>query len=531
MFFQQPCRFFALLTLAVLAASSQAEAQDTALLGWPGEASELASDDSRGSTILAPADCEVIGCSCCEGVDCSDGVSDCCTGTCKKKAAAKPSPCATSHKDLFYANDFSYLNAPCYKGSCLGDSLKLLPVGRCGRLGTLDVGGQLRLRYHHEVGMGQVAGNTRFQDTENDFMLTRLRLYTNWRMSDDIRFYCEGILSDVTDDAVYVPRGIDINYGDLLNLFMDVRLTENTTVRVGRQEMLYGVHRTVSPLDWANTRRTFDGVKVMYKNCDWAIDAFYTGLVNVDPHDFDNGDYQQDFYGVYSVYSGLDSATVDLYYLGYDNEHTGGAPGTDDFSLHTLGARLSGSRGDWLYEIEGGPQFGRQSAVRGGVNHSAGFVTAGIGRKLDMAWSPTLWVYYDYASGDDGNGDFNRYNQLFPLAHKYLGFIDATQRSNIESPNVLLTMNPHKKVSLLLWYYHMMADRAQDIVPSIGGTPAQSTTSTDWGDELDFIVKYSFRPRSNILFGYSHFWAGNKITPPGGAVDADFFYTQWELNF
>jgi hypothetical protein len=33
------------------------------------------------------------------------------------------------------------------------------------------------------------------------------------------------------------------------------------------------------------------------------------------------------------------------------------------------------------------------------------------------------------------------------------------------------------------------------------------------------------------LFGWSHFWTGNKITPPGGAVDADFFYTQWELDF
>jgi len=37
-------------------------------------------------------------------------------------------------------------------------------------------------------------------------------------------------------------------------------------------------------------------------------------------------------------------------------------------------------------------------------------------------------------------GDFNRYNHLFPLAHKYLGFIDATARANIESPNLLVTM-------------------------------------------------------------------------------------------
>ena len=47
-------------------------------------------------------------------------------------------------------------------------------------------------------------------------------------------------------------------------------------------------------------------------------------------------------------------------------------------------------------------------------------------------------------------------------------------------------------------------------------------------EELDLIAKYTFGPRSNILFGYSHFWRGDKILAPR---DADFFYTQWELNF
>jgi len=76
-----------------------------------------------------------------------------------------------------------------------------------------------------------------------------------------------------------------------------------------------------------------------------------------------------------------------------------------------------------------------------------------------------------------------------------------------------------------------VANQAGDIVPSIGGTPTESTTSKDWGDELDVLLTYAITPRSNILFGWSHFWPGSKITPPGGARDADFFYTQWETNF
>jgi hypothetical protein len=125
-------------------------------------------------------------------------------------------------------------------------------------------------------------------------------------------------------------------------------------------------------------------------------------------------------------------------------------------------------------------------------------------------------------------GDFNRFNQLFPLGHKYFGFIDAVQRSNIESPNVLFTMNPHKKWNVFIWYWHFLANSGTDIVPSLGGTPIESLERTHFGDEVDFLAKYTIGPRSNLLFGYSHFWRGNKILAP---KDADFIYTQWEMNF
>lgn len=481
--------------------------------------------DSGGGPTTCCDDCGCGGGVGCDDCGCGDGVG------CGNGVAGGVNPCAASHKGLYYANDFSYLNDPGYSGKCFGDGFKLLPVAG-GSWGTLDVGGQLRMRYHHEQGMGQSAGATRFQNTNNDFVLTRLRTYANWKLNDQFRFYAEGIFADASDDnGTYIPRAIDRNWGDFLNLFVDLGITENLTARIGRQELLYGVQRTVSPLDWANTRRTFDGARLLYKSGDWATDAFYTWFVPVLPNQLDEPDYQQAFYGMYSVYSGFENVTVDAYYLGYDNQNAGAAV-TQDFSLHTCGLRINGALTDnWLFEMEGAPQFGRQSGL--GLDHMAGFYTCGLGRKLgdSLPWSPTLWFYYDYASGNNIGGDFNRYNQLFPLAHKYLGFIDATQRANIESPNLLLTMKPHQKINVLLWYYHLMANQDTDIVPSIGGTPVQSTNSKDWGDELDVIIKYLYGPRSNILFGYSHFWAGNKITPPGGAVDADFFYCQWELNF
>ena len=461
-----------------------------------------------------------------DSVTATDSTSD---DDCEPKPAPSADPCRTSHKALFYDNDFSYLRDPDYCGHCLGDCWKLMPAECCGECGTLDIGGQLRLRYHHEIGMGQDIsgpGTLRFENTEHDFLLTRLRLYSNWRADENTRVYVEGILADVTDDHhTYAPRPIDRNFCDFLNAFIDYAPDDCLTFRVGRQELLYGAERLISPLDWANTRRTFEGLKLMLREDDWAVDGFYTHFVPVIPNRLDHADYRQAFYGTYATYSGFTNETWDMYYIGYDNRNPGEI--TSDFSLHTFGSRLYGTHGDWLYEFEGGVQVGRQSGLQ--LDQEAGFGTAGLGRKLARhEWQPTVWFYYDYASGNAGGDSFNRFNQLFPLSHKYFGYIDAVQRSNIESPNVLLTMKPNKDWELLFWYWYFMANQAGDIVPSIGGTPNESLNRTHFGDELDFTARHWISPRSNILFGYSHFWRGDKILAPR---DADFFYTQWEVNF
>ncbi|QDT72357.1 alginate export family protein [Lacipirellula limnantheis] len=122
-----------------------------------------------------------------------------------------------------------------------------------------------------------------------------------------------------------------------------------------------------------------------------------------------------------------------------------------------------------------------------------------------------------------------RYNQLFPWGHRFLGLIDAVQRSNIFAPNVQVTAKPQDtNWEFLLWYYYFRAAERGDIVPAITATELQSLDAAYLGQELDLIAKYTIGPRSNILAGYSHFWRGDKILGP---TDADFTYVQWELNF
>ena len=69
---------------------------------------------------------------------------------------------------------------------------------------------------------------------------------------------------------------------------------------------------------------------------------------------------------------------------------------------------------------------------------------------------------------------------------------------------------------------------------AFAGLPAGSSGSQDLGHEIDLVLTQTLTPRSSVLFGYSHFFAGNYYaTTPGVPFngDADFFYTQWHVNF
>ena len=435
-------------------------------------------------------------------------------------AAAKPkkNPAAGAHKGVYYANDFSYLT-PDYDGPRYrGDNWKNLDVGRGGKL---SIGGELRYRYHSERGQGLQAGFVGFEDTDNDFGLGRLRLYADYQATDRLRFYIEGLYASVLHaNEEYLERGVDNNFGDIQNLFADVQVSDSTLVRIGRQELLYSAQRLISPLDWINVRQKFQGVRTISNFDRWKVDTFWTQPVPVIADEFDRGTEQTDFFGGYLSYKGFENTDVDLYYIGLDTE--------DQLSLDTFGTRIWGNRGNWLFDFQGNIQTGENEAT--GQDIEAYAVTAGIGRKSNVGWKPTLWFYYDFASGDESStgGTFEQFNQLFPLPHKYLGFIDAAQRENIVSPNVQLTLQPTDKLKLIAWYYHFNSDEADSVVPGVAFPQNQSLTSTDFGNELDLIASWNINPRNNLLFGYSHFFRGDKIL---GTNDADFFYIQATRRF
>ena len=450
----------------------------------------------------------------------------------KKKKADLKKAVATAYAPLFYNNKFDYLCNPLYDDHHFGEDFKRQCLGDCW---IYDLGGQYRARYHSERNHRGVG----LTGVDDDFLLHRVRLFANLEIGDRFRVYAE-YLDAESNYENFTPRAIEVNRSDMLNLFVDMKLYDgcrgDLKFRVGRQELLYGSERLISPLDWANTRRTFDGAKFFWQGEDWNIDFFYTKPVIVDRHNFDSSDENQEFFGTWATYKAVKNNTFDFYALQFNNSNIP-AGRVRGFQQTTLGSRWLGSEDAWLWDLEGGVQFGDNTD---GSSKSAGFATAGLGRKLDErfpCWKPTLWGFYDWSSGDDARGRGNGFNHQFPLAHKYLGFMDLFGRSNIQSPNVLLTMQPREKVKLLLWYYYYFLSNGNDTpynVTMSAFNAANAPASRDLGQELDAIVTYSINPRMEILFGYSHFFAGQYYKTTAGVPfrgDADFFYTHYQWNF
>lgn len=439
-----------------------------------------------------------------------------------------------AYKGLFYGNDFAYLNSPLYSGPYFpGDSLKGIADKR------LDVGGEFRSRFHRENNMRGL-GLTGLDD---EFWLTRLRLFGNYRVSDNIRFYGEYLYADSAGETFGPGAGqrpIEENRGEAQNLFFDVKLLDagasTLSARAGRQELLFGAQRLVSPLDWANTRRTFDGYRMTYKSENNDVDVFYTNPVRrvfatAGTNQWDSSDNLQHFYGIYNTHRGLAMGGLETYYIAYDND-------ISNFSFHTLGSRLAGSTGIFLYELEGGVQFGQNSD---GSDHGAGFATAGLGKKLsllDGSWTPTLWAWYDWASGGNparpaaGDDAFHHY---FPLAHKYNGFMDLFGRRNLHDVNMQCITPVGKRVNFLLWYHYFFLDQATTPYSVVMSpyNPGNAAVSKDLGHEIDCLFNITLNERNSLLLGYSFFNAGEYFNTPGSQsnADADFFYAQYQCRF
>jgi hypothetical protein len=335
-------------------------------------------------------------------------------------------------------------------------------------------------------------------------------------------------------------RPIDENQWDLHQLFFDIRpLGEEIplTLRIGRQELSYGQERFVSPLDWVNTRRRFDAVKLFWKAGDWSFDVWYAKPVPPETYSFDDFDEEYDFYGGYFTYLGIPGHGIDLFFFAQDitADSTNPNGNAGDISRFTLGGRAWGKTGPVDYEGVLAGQWGRWA---GDTIQGWAWTLAGGYTLEQVPWTPRIGTGLDWASGDEhsGDGKVGTFDQVFPLAHKYLGWLDLFSRQNVTAANVNLSFWPvKKKVRAAIVYHAFWLNAEEDFLYNVAGGPGRRDPAGEsgkaLGSELDLALLWNVDVHSSLLLGWSHFWPSNFIEATGPSEDADFFYVQYRFKF
>jgi hypothetical protein len=440
---------------------------------------------------------------------------------------------APPYQRLRYEEDYLYLRDPARRSDPF-DPVKYIPLNGDGDW-YLSLGGEARARY-------EMYNNDRWNPAAPDddgYLLQRYLLHADLHLGPPVRVFGE-LQSSLERWREGGPRPIDEDRLDVHQLFVDVQLPldrggrNELTLRVGRQEMLYGSARLITVRDYANIRRAFDAVRLLSRVGEWRADAFFSRPVENDPGEFDDwGLDDVKFWGVYATHplSFLPGANVDLYYLGLDRPDAPFLQGKADERRHSIGGRVFGKRGAWDYNVEGTFQFG--TFGRGDI--TAWWLASDTGYTFEgVPMTPRLGLNLHVISGDTNPGadDLGTFNALFPRA-AYFGEIALVGAANIIDvhPSLDLHVTPQLTVSAdwdVFWRYS-----TDDGIYDAGGFPLRPADGDARfiGHQPGVGISWQIDRHASLTAGYSHFFAGDFIKRSGPSADVDFAFITLQYRY
>jgi hypothetical protein len=418
----------------------------------------------------------------------------------------------------------------------LWDRLKFIPLSPEQNV-WLTIGGQIRERgeYFNQY----LFGNSQPKQSDG-YLLSRYRLSADLHVTPYFRMFAEGRSALALDRDLAGGRTTAyVDEIDLMNGFADIMIPfgqqASVTLRGGRQELIFGSQRLVGPGDFTQVPRSFDGGAAIGQIAGWTITPFWTQSVVIDKYRFNESTSDLQLYGVFATGPlHFLPLNLDLYWLDANNRTATFNSTTGREHRHTLGGRVSGKIGatGLDFEAEGAAQFG--TVGRGDI--AASMFTSVVGYTLPVAQlSPRLYVEFDYASGDHGRGgNVGTFNQLYPNAHSYLGYIDYIGRQNVISPSAGLLVTPIQGLTLSLQQYFFWRASDRDAVYNKSGGVLRAgpdTTARYVGAETDVLATYNFTRHIQGYAGYSHFFTGEFIKKTGKDNDSDFYYLAVQYTF
>ncbi|MDQ6965762.1 MAG: alginate export family protein, partial [Mariprofundaceae bacterium] len=175
---------------------------------------------------------------------------------------------------------------------------------------SIKAGGNLRMRYERKDGFG--LGSAGAVDPQ-DYLLSRLRVHLQINAAQFWNIYLEGqdsrVHSAFSENTVNDTKAANIfaDRFDLHQAYLDLLPGEQTRIRLGRQKLNLGALRLVASLEWVNTARVLDAVRLTQTLGEQGrtLDMFASRLVPVRPRSVNthaltgNRLFDSQFHGIY----------------------------------------------------------------------------------------------------------------------------------------------------------------------------------------------------------------------------------------
>jgi Alginate export len=445
-------------------------------------------------------------------------------------ASAQSSP--PPFQPLRYEEDWSYLKDESKRSEWI-DSMKYIPVNRRGWY--VSLGGESRLRYEYFSQFNFGAGAR----DENGYLLQRYLLHADSHFGKRTRVFTQ-LQSAIGNWRNGGPRPTDDDRLEVHQAFLDLKFGDEgkpLTFRVGRHEMDFGSGRLISAGEGLNVRRSFDGLRVIYRQGPWLVNGQIDKLVSIKPGLFNDGpDSSQTFWGVGATLSRPKIRGGHQFaYIALDRKVGRFDQGSGRERRHTIIARTYGASdtraGPFDYNFDTIFQWGffKSSGSEAGIRAWA--LAADLGQTISrIPLKPRLGLRADATSGDRDPSDqrLETFNPLFPgtAYSDTIGLIGAANSLALD-PNARVAVTERGTLSAGMAFFWRESTRdgiyGINVAPlRVGGRSRARGVGTMPSLKLDWRISRHL----TYTAMYSRFLAGRflKETQPGEDIE---YVTTW----
>ncbi len=403
------------------------------------------------------------------------------------------------------------------------ERLKYLPLG-VGNF--LSVGGDFRSEF-------QWLRNEVWQEGNDDAALfLRVMLHSDVRLGEGFRIFSQ-LKSGHAIGRNGPPFFLNVDRLDLHQFFIGLTI-DQSTIEIGRRELVYGSRRLISIREGTNVRQSFDGARYIWQKPNHRLDLLFYAYNPQRIGFFDNRlNTDQLLWGAYYVWNGPgeSSANFDLYYLGIRHRFPRFEEGSQEEVRHSFGIRHWGSVGRLAYNNEAVLQTG--SFGSGHIN--AWTISTELNYKLDDAAGLTPGIKAEIISGDSNpmDGNLQTFNALYPRGG-YFGLLAVIGPANLVDVHPSLKFKLLSRFNLNIDWDFFWRHRTGDGIYFPSGRlniPGSDSSERFIGHQAGLQIGTAINRHCEIEASYFYFFAGPFLNDVSDGANFSQFGTSFSYKF